>query len=61
MDFVTGLPISTDWKGETYDSILVITVRLTDKSVKVTTHAVGLAEVVPEVVVQRHSLPSPII
>ena len=24
MDFVTGLPISTDWKGDSYDSILVI-------------------------------------
>ena len=24
MDFVMGLPISTDWKGDSYDSILVI-------------------------------------
>ena len=24
MDFVTGLPISADWKGDSYDSILVV-------------------------------------
>ena len=24
MDFVTGLPVSIDWKGDSYDSILVI-------------------------------------
>ena len=24
MDFVTGLPVSINWKGETYDSILLI-------------------------------------
>ena len=29
MDFVTGLPVSTDWKDESYDSILVIVDRLT--------------------------------
>lgn len=29
MDFVTGLPVSTNWKGENYDSILVIVDRLT--------------------------------
>ncbi len=29
MDFVTGLPISADWKGDSYDSILVIVDRLT--------------------------------
>ena len=29
MDFVTGLPVSTNWKGETYVSILVIVDRLT--------------------------------
>ncbi len=28
MDFVTGLPISADWKGDSYDSILVIVDRL---------------------------------
>ena len=29
IDFVTGLPVSTNWKGETYDLILVIVDRLT--------------------------------
>ena len=28
MDFVTGLPISANWKGDSYDSILVIVVEL---------------------------------
>ena len=28
MNFVTGLPISADWKGDSYDSILVIVVEL---------------------------------
>ncbi len=40
MDFVTGLPLSTDWKSETFDLILVIVNRLTKmvhyKPVKVT-------------------------
>ena len=29
MDFVTGLPISMDWKGDSYDSILIIVERPT--------------------------------
>ena len=29
MDFDTGLLVSTNWKGETYNSILVIIDRLT--------------------------------
>ena len=29
MDFVTGLPLSADWKGDSYNSILVIVDRLT--------------------------------
>ena len=29
MNFVTGLPIWTNWKGDNYDSILVIVDRLT--------------------------------
>ena len=65
MDFVTGLPISTDWKGDSYDSILVIVDRLTKmvhyKSVKVTINAPGLAEVIINVVVQHHGLPDSIV
>ena len=60
MDFVTRLPISTDWKSENYDSILVIVDWLTKivhyKSVKVTIDAPGLAKVIIDIVVQHHGL-----
>ena len=65
MDFVTGLPISTDWKGDSYDSILVIINRLTKmvhyEPVKVTINAPGLAEVIIDVVVRYHGLPDSIV
>ncbi len=65
MDFVTGLPASTNWKGETYDSILVIVDRLTKmvyyEPVKVTIDAPALAEVIIEAVVQHHGLPDSIV
>ena len=65
MDFVTGLPISTDWKGDSYDSILVIVDRLTKmvhyEPVKVTIDAPGLAEVIIDVVVRHHGLPDSIV
>ncbi len=65
MDFVTGLPISTNWKGEIYDSILVIVNRLPKiihyKPVKVTINALALAEIIIKVVVQHHNLPNSII
>ena len=65
MDFVTGLPILTDWKGDSYDSILVIVDRLTKmvhyKLVKVTINAPGLAKVIINVVVRHHGLPDSIV
>ena len=65
MDFVTGLPISTDWKGDSYDSILVIVDRLTKmvhyEPVKVIINAPGLAEIIIDVVVRHHDLPDSII
>ena len=65
MDFVTGLLVSTDWKGESYDSILVIVDRLTKmvhyEPVKITIDAPGLAEVIIDVVVRHHGLPDSII
>ncbi len=65
MDFVTGLPILTDWKGESYDSILVIVDLLTKmvyyKPVKVTIDASGLLEVIIDVVLQDHGLPDSIV
>ena len=60
MDFVMGLPILTDWKGDSYNSILVIVDRLTKivhyEPVKVTINALGLAEVIINVVVKYHGL-----
>ena len=65
MDFVTGLPLSADWKGDSYDSILVIVDRLTKmvhyEPVKVTINAPGLAEVIIDVVVRHHGLSDSII
>ena len=65
MDFVTGLPLFADWKGDSYDSILVIVDRLTKmvhyEPVKVTIDAPGLAEVIIDVVVRHHGLPDSII
>ena len=60
MDFVTGLPILTDWKGDSYDSILVIVNRLMKmvyyKPVKVTIDAPGLAKVIINVVIRHNGL-----
>ncbi len=60
MDFVTSLPISANWKGDSYDSILVIVDRLTKMvhyiPVKVTIDAPGLAEVIIDVVVRHHGV-----
>ncbi len=60
MDFVTGLLVSTNWKGETYDSILVIVDQLMKmvyyESVKVTIDTSGLAKVILDVVVKYHDL-----
>ena len=65
MDFVTRLPLSADWKGDSYDSILVIVDRLTKmvhyEPVKVTIDAPGLAEVIIDVVVRHHGLPDSIV
>ena len=65
MDFVTGLQISTNWKDNNYDSLLVIIDRLTKmvyyEPVKVTINTPGLAEVITDVVVQHHGLSDSII
>ena len=65
MDFATGLPVLTDWKGKSYDLILVIVDKLTKmvryKSVKIMIDALGLAEVIIDVVVRHHGLPDSII
>ena len=55
MDFVTGLPLSADWKDDNYDSILVIVDQLTKmvhyEPVKITIDAPRLAEVIIDVIV----------
>ncbi len=60
MDFVTDLPISADWKGDSYNSILVIVDRLTKMvhyiPVKVTIDAPGLAKVIIDVIVRHHGV-----
>ena len=60
MNFVMGLPILTDWKGDSYDSILVIidwfTKMVYYEPVKITINAPSLAEVIINVVVRHHSL-----
>ena len=65
MDFVTGLLILTDWKRDSYDSILVIVnwliKRVHYKPIKVTIDALGLAEVIIDMVVRHHNLPDSIV
>ncbi len=64
MDFVTGLLISANWKGDSYDSILVIVDRLTKMvhyvPVKITINVSGLAKVIIDVVVRHHGVPESI-
>ncbi len=65
INFVTGLPISANWKDDSYDSILVIVDRLTKmihyEPVKVTINAPGLAKVIIDMVVQYHGVSESII
>ena len=65
MDFKMELLILTDWKGESYDSILVIVDRLTKmvhyKPVKITINAPSLTEVIIDIVIRDHGLPDSII
>ena len=65
MDFVTCLPILTDWKGDNYNSILVIVDRLTKmiyyKPVKVNINAPGLAKVIINVVMKHYGLSDSIV
>ena len=60
MDFMTGLPVSINWRGDSYDSILVIVDWLTKmvhyKPVKITLNALGLAKVIIDVVVRHPGL-----
>ncbi len=65
MDFVTSFLISANWKGDSYDLILVIVDRLMKMvhyvPVKVTIDAPGLEEVIIDVVVCHHGVPESIV
>ena len=65
MNFVTGLPLFADWRGNNYDSILVIVDRLTKmvhyEPVKVTINVPRLVEVIIDVVVRYYNFPDSII
>ena len=65
MDFVTKISISTNWKEENYDSILVIVNWLTKivyyKPVKVTINVPRLAEILLDKVICHHRLPNSIV
>ena len=62
---MTGLPVSSNRKGETYDSILVIVDWLTKmvhyKPVKVTLNAPKIAQVILDMIVWNHGLPDSVI
>ena len=62
---MTSLPLSADWKGNNYNLILVIVDCLTKmmhyEPVKVIIDALGLVEVIIDVVVRHHGLPDSII
>ena len=60
-----SLPILTDLKGDSYNSILVIVNRLTKmvyyEQVKVTINAPGLAKIIINIVMRHHDLPNSIV
>ena len=63
--FLRELPIFTNWKGETYDSIFVIINQLKKmlhyELIKVTINASSLEKVIINVVVKHHGLPNSIV
>ena len=65
IDFVTGLPISFNWKRDSYNSFLVIVNWLTKmvhyKPVKITFNAPSLAKVIIYVIVWHYRLPNSIV
>ena len=65
MDFVTSLPVSIDWKRDSYNSILVIIDRpikiVHYKPVKIILDASGLSEVIIDLGIRQHGLPDSIV
>lgn len=60
MNFVTRLSITTNWKGDSYNSIFVVVDCLTKmvhyKPVQKTIDAPGVAEVIIDVIVRHYGL-----
>lgn len=60
INFVTALPISTNWKVQAYDSILIIVNRfmkmVSNELVKMTINTLELAEVIIDMMVKHHGL-----
>lgn len=60
IDFIIGLPISTNWKSESYNFILVIVNQLTKiihyEPIKVTINTPGLAKVILDMVIRYYGL-----
>ena len=65
INFVTGLLILTDWKGDSYNSIFIIVncfiKMVCYKPVQVTINTPGLAVVIIDIVIKHHGLPDTII
>ena len=65
MGFITSLPISADWKGDSYNSILVIVDRLIKiiyyEPVRVTIDAPDLAKMIIDMVVRHYGVPESIV
>ena len=65
MDFVTGLFILTNWKGDSYNCILIIVDWLAKmvhyKPVKITINAASLAKVIIDIIVCNHGLSDSIV
>ena len=65
MDFVTGLPLSANWKSNNYDLILIIIDRFTKmmhyKPVNIIINTPGPAKVIINIVVRYYDLSDSII
>ncbi len=65
MNFITSLPISANWKANSYDSILVIVNLLTKmvyyEPIKITINAPGLTKVIINMVMCHYGVPESIV
>ena len=65
IDFIMDFPVSTNWKEDSYNLILVIVNQLAKmvyyNPVKVTINTPGLAKIIIDVVVKYHGLPDSIV